>query len=32
MPMETNMHGNPLITISVYIPHGDSVNNSRDRV
>ena len=32
MSMETNMHGSPLVIISVYIPHGDSDNNSRDRV
>ena len=32
MSMEINMHGNPLIIISVYIPHDDSDDNSRDRV
>ena len=30
--MEINMHGNPLMIISACIPHGDSDNNSRDRV
>ena len=32
MSMEINMHGNSMIIISTYIPHGDSDNNSRDRV
>ena len=32
MPMETNMHGNPLTIISVYIPHDDGDNISRDKV
>ena len=32
MSMEINMHGNPMIIISTYIPHDDSDNNSRDRV
>ena len=32
MSMEIKMHGNPMIIISTYIPHGDSDNNSRDRV
>ena len=32
MSMEINMHGNPLIIISVYTPHDDSDSNSRDRV
>ena len=32
MSRETNMHGNPLIIISVYIPHDDSDDISRDRV
>ena len=31
MSMEINMHGNPMIIISTYIPHDDSDNNSRDR-
>ena len=31
MSMETNMHGNPIIIISTYIPHDDSDNNPRDR-
>ena len=31
-PMENNMHGNPMILISAYIPHDDSDNISRDRV
>ena len=31
MSMEINMHGNPMIIISAYIPHDDSDNNSRDR-
>ena len=29
MSMEINMHGNPMIIISTYIPHDDSDNNSR---
>ena len=31
MSMEINMHGNPMIIISTYIPHDDSDNKSRDR-
>ena len=32
MSMEIDMHGNPIIIISAYIPHDDSDNNSRDKV
>ena len=31
MSMEINMHGNPLVIISAYMPHDDSDNQSRER-